>query len=167
MGLLVSNSHVGGTHSMRRVPSILLIVLVTGCASNTPGYRPGILTVAVSGNDVYVGRSQTDGSAGTFKLVSLDDKHVECNGHFRYNLPPNGTARFHCSNGDSGRLRIRAEGYLVGSGRGQSTRGPIEIVFGYSLKQANSRLKLPPGTELVWYGVDIALVETADSSPSR
>ncbi len=69
MGFLILNSHVWDAHSMRRVPSILLIVVVTGCASNTPGYRPGILTVAVSGDDVYVGRSQTDGSAGTFKLV--------------------------------------------------------------------------------------------------
>ena len=62
--------------------------------------------------------------------------------------PPIGTARFSCSNDEQGRVRIESEGHLIGTGSGNSSFGPVEMVFGYSIWEVNNRLTFPEGKVL-------------------
>ncbi len=144
---------------MRWLFTALLAQFLIGCASEQPGRRAGVLTIAVSGDIVLIGRGRTFGSEGTFKLMSLEENPIECSGRFRYDFPPRGRARFSCSDGESGSIRINADGNLTGWGTGQSSRGRIQLVYGYSLREANRRLELPPGKVLVHHESGIALVD--------
>ena len=75
-------------------------------------------------------------------MFSLTENSIQCSGTFRYNSDASGTARYSCSDGETGKLRIEAEGPMVGSGKGTSTKGPVELVFGYSLERVNRKLPL-------------------------
>ncbi|MGE0623248.1 MAG: hypothetical protein AB7O54_11565 [Pseudomonadales bacterium] len=118
-----------------------------------------MLTIAVAGDTVLIGRARTYGTEGTFTLMSLDEEALECRGRFRYDALPSGRARFRCSSGESGSVRIESEGHLIGRGRGTSSLGPIQLVFGYTIEEANRRLRLPAGKMLMRYESGIALVD--------
>ena len=138
---------------------ISFALFLGACASQDTVNRIGVLVVATTKNTVYVGRAHTLGRRGTFTLESLDDEHVSCSGTFRYHFDNRGRARYRCSDNQSGQLRIMAEGFIVGAGTGESSEGPVELVFGYPLKQVNKKLSFPGNQKLVWSGQDILLVE--------
>ncbi len=138
-----------GVQEMRPVFLGFACLLSTGCASEvTTTRKAGILTIAVAGDVVFIGRARTFGTDGTFRMSSLESDPIECTGRFRYLGLPNGTARFSCSNNDKGTVRIQSEGYLIGTGSGTSSLGPVQIAFGYSVREVNNRLKLPDGKVL-------------------
>jgi hypothetical protein len=143
-----------------RIPWICLPVLLTvGCASEQTRREAGILTIAVAGDTVLIGRSRSFGVDGTFHLRSLETSPLDRKGRFKYHNPPYGRARFNCSNQEAGTIRIQAEGNLQGSGFGDSTLGPVQVVFGYTVAQANRRLELPEGKTLTIHDKGILLEE--------
>lgn len=139
--------------------AVPILLLAAACSSTEPGRSLGVLTVAVAGAHVLVGRSISYGQDGTFELTSMNDPALQCSGRFRYRMPPDGRARFRCSNGETGTLKIRAEGVLIGSGRGESSLGPVELVFGYRLPVVNARLPLPAGSRLTVEDDRIVLIQ--------
>ncbi len=142
------------------VLATLILTGVSGCASDQARRQIGLLTIAVAGERVFVGRARTFGKEGSFVMQSLADEPVECRGRFTYDRPPSGRARFSCSNGEDGRARIESEGPTLGHGRGRSSTGDeIELVFGYTVVEANSRLTLPAGKRLVVHESGIGLVD--------
>ncbi|HEX7070658.1 MAG TPA: hypothetical protein VF190_07620 [Rhodothermales bacterium] len=128
---------------------IIALAALTGCAKD--GYLPGtrVLTVATSGDVVLVGFSQSFGATGNFELTSIHGQPMACRGTFRYAAPPRGGARFNCTNGETGSVRIEAGRGWSGEGFGQSTRGPVRILYGYSLEEINARMTFPEGKVLV------------------
>lgn len=145
------------SHSLR-IPALFLItVLIFGCVSQTTTRTAGFLTVAAAGDIVFIGRARTFGTDGTFRMRSLDPEPIECTGRFRYSSPPSGRARFSCSNEEKGTLRIESEGGLRGTGSGTSSFGPVQIIFGYSIREVNRRLKFPDGKILSIVGQGILL----------
>lgn len=141
------------------VAVLLLVSLSFGCSSAGPRPHLGILTVAVAGDVVLVGHSISHGTSGTFHLTSLERSPNECKGRFEYGLAPRGRAKFKCSTGERGRVQIHSEGNVIGSGQGNSSFGPIQLVFGYSLKQVNRKLRFPGGQQLIEIGGTYLLVD--------
>ena len=146
--------------SIQRVLFLCLaLITVASCASHESHNRMGVLVVAATESTVFVGRAHTLGTRGTFTMTSLDDSDIHCSGTFRYHFSDRGRANYTCSDEQTGQLQIKASGYLSGTGEGNSDLGPVQLVFGYPLKQVNRMLSLPGGSELVWSGQDILLVE--------
>jgi len=143
---------------MRKGPWILVVALV-GCASQERITNVGVLTVATVGEYVLVGFSKSLGTTGSFRVQSVHGGSLVCDGKFRYPRPPDGTARFSCSDGRSGSIRIKADGNLSGEGEGGSSMGPIHVVYGYSIEETNRRLDFPAGKALVQNERGIGLVE--------
>ena len=99
---------------VRHLTSMGLLLILMGCAnSNHPQQPPGILTVAVMGEIVLVGRAYPAGTAGTFSLQALEHR-LNCSGNYRYEAFPSGRARYSCSDGTSGAMRIEADSQLSG-----------------------------------------------------
>ena len=145
---------------MTRV-GVILVLALSACATEQSS-ELGIFTVAVVGREVFVGRSRTYGTSGNFRMQSLAEDPIQCRGQFRYLAPPQGRASFSCSNGESGSLKIRAEGNYIGSGEGTSSMGPVRLLFGYSLWKVNHRI-MPAGKKLVATdeGIELVDVESA------
>lgn len=141
-----------------RVALILSLAALGGCAKE--GHLPGtrVLTVATAGDVVLVGFSRSLGTTGSFELRSIHGQPMVCRGTFRYSVLPRGSARFDCSNAETGSARIEAGKDLSGEGIGQSTLGPIRILYGYPLEEINARMSFPEGKVLVQDDVGIRLV---------
>lgn len=138
----------------RARPSILLIsktllavAFVVGCQNVEPTRKLGILSFAVMGEHVLVGRAVTFGEDGTFNLNSLNSD-LTCLGRFRAGAASTGRINYKCSNGIQGKLRFEVEGMGVGSGKGITDLGPVQLIFGYRIDQANFMLDLPGDLEL-------------------
>ena len=144
---------------MRALLPLALLALTAGCTAPSSHRSLGVLTVAVAGDHVLLGRSVTYGRDGSFELSSMMDESLRCSGRFRYLNPVDGRARFRCSNGETGTIRIRAEGAFIGSGTGDSSLGPVELLFGYAMRRVNARLPLPSGTRLAVVDGIVVLVE--------
>ena len=127
----------------------LTIGLLPACATQHEPARPGVLTIAVAGETILVGQSNPLGTRGTFRLVSITDIPMQCSGQFNYHNMPHGRARFSCANGDKGAVKLLLDGTINGTGKGDSSLGPVQLVFGYSIDQANERLQLPNNLVLV------------------
>jgi hypothetical protein len=158
-GQLRLNSTEAVTLSKAHPLGLLCVLLVCGCQSD--GNRRadfGVFTVAVAGDVVLVGKSRTYGTSGTFELTSLAENPIECRGKFRYNALPSGRATFTCSNGETGSIRLTAEGVYVGHGVGKSSFGPVKVLFGYNLWDVNRRL-MPAGRKLVVADDGFSVVE--------
>jgi hypothetical protein len=148
--------------------ALVLALGLYGCATSEQSSQLGVFTVAVAGEQVFVGRSRPNGADSTFEVESLADPRIVCHGRVRYSssptsiaiLPPKGRGTFDCSNGEHGMLKIRVEGRNVGSGEGDSSFGPVKVLFGYSLLEVNNRLMLP-GRKLVLDDGKIGVLETA------
>ena len=146
---------------MRNTTAIFAFFLV-GCANEIDPVASGILTVATIRDHVLIGYSRTLGTTGSFVVQSVSGGSISCEGKFRYPRPPDGTAYFDCSHGQSGSVRIRANGNLIGEGVGDSTMGEIHVVYGYSVSEMNDMLTLPKGTKLVIDDRGIGLVEIVE-----
>ncbi len=132
----------------KRFPiSVVLVFVLLGCSSNTPRQPPGILTVAVVGEIVLVGRAYPAGTAGTFSLQALEQA-MECSGSYRYLTFPNGRARYSCSDGTSGSMRIVADSQLSGGGVATTDLGRMHLVYGYGIGRVNSLLSFPGNGKL-------------------
>ena len=140
----------------------LLVFTLVGCASTESPERRGVLTVATVGEYVLVGFSKSLGTAGSFTVQSVHGGSFSCDGTFRYPRPPDGTARFHCSDGRSGSIRIKADGVLSGGGEGKSSMGPIHVVYGYSIEETNRRIDFPVGKVLVRDERGVGLVDVVE-----
>ncbi len=132
--------------------------LLCGCVADPLQPTGGVLTVATVRDLVLIGTSTTLGDTGSFELQSVYGPALHCAGRFRYQPFPAGIAFFDCSDGQSGRIRIRAEGYLTGEGSGDSDMGSVHVVYGYSVEEMNELLDLPPGTRLVQDDRGVGLV---------
>ena len=137
-------------------------VLLVGCAYEQSPEAGGVLTVATVRDHVLIGYARTRGTTGSFELQSVHGGTLTCEGRFRYPRPPDGTAYFNCSDGQSGSVRIRAEGNLTGEGIGNSQMGRIHVAYGYSIHKMNDLLTLPPGSTLVQDERGIGLVEVGE-----
>lgn len=126
---------------------LLAVVFVVGCQNVEPTRQLGILSFAVIGEHVLAGRAVTFGEDGTFNLNSLNSD-LSCLGRFRAGTPSTGRLSYKCSNGMKGKLRFEVEGMGVGSGKGNTDLGPVQLVFGYRIDQANFLLDLPEDIEL-------------------
>lgn len=119
-----------------------VVVFSTSCETVDRNKRLGLLSFAVVGEEVLVGRTVTYGEDGTFELNSLTS-NLACLGRFRSRGSLAGRINYKCSNGMTGKLRFSVEGLGVGSGQGLTDLGPAQLVFGYRLDQANHMLDLP------------------------
>lgn len=155
-------SEVLGTPACMRILPVIFIFLVTGCVNEPGPMAGGVLTIATVGDLVLIGYSKTRGTTGSFAIQSVYGGPLNCEGTFRYPSLPNGIAFFNCSDGQTGSIRIKADGVLAGEGRGSSEVGEIHVVYGYSISEMNERLVLPAGTRLVIDELGIGLVEIAD-----
>jgi hypothetical protein len=131
-----------------RILFICAAILLSACSTSVRKSNLNVFTVAVAGNQVLVGESITFGTNGTFSMKSINGEPISCKGKFVYDQLPKGRAKFSCSNGETGNLRIRAEGDLSGTGQGTSSLGPVQIIFGYSLPAVNSKLRFPDSKQL-------------------
>ena len=131
-----------------RILFVCVAILLSACSSSARKSNLNVFTVAVVGNQVFVGESITFGTNGTFRMRSINGDPTSCKGKFVYNRLPKGKAKFSCSNGETGNLRILAEGNLSGTGKGTSSLGPVQIIFGYSLPVVNSRVRFPDNMQL-------------------
>jgi hypothetical protein len=129
------------------VPVVVAYAL-TGCATDERLSATRVLTVATAGDVVLVGFSSSLGTRGSFELASVHGQPMTCRGRFSYRSPPRGIAAFECSNGESGEARIEAGPGLSGEGAGDSSMGPVRIVYGYSLNEINDRMAFPGGRRL-------------------
>lgn len=140
----------------------LATAVLAGCATDARLPATRVLTVATAGDVVLVGFSNSLGTRGSFELASVHGEQMTCEGRFRYRSPPRGTARFDCSNGASGAARIEAGSGLSGEGFGDSSMGPVHILYGHSLAAINARMKFPEGRVLALDHAGIGLAPAAD-----
>ncbi len=131
-----------------RILFVCAAILLSACSSSARKSNLNVFTVAVAGNQVFVGESITFGTNGTFRMKSINGDPTSCKGKFVYDRFPKGKAKFSCTNGETGNLRITAEGNLSGTGQGTSSLGPVQIIFGYSLSVVNSKVRFPDNTQL-------------------
>ena len=120
--------------------------------------RSGVFTVAVVEDAVYVGRAMPLGARGKFELQGLRKSDGECSGSYQYHRFPLGRARFDCTNGLFGSVKITADESLTGRGRGFLDGKRIDLVYGYSLATTNRLLKFPGDRELKIHEDHIVLV---------
>jgi len=137
---------------------LLFVIGLAACSSREQLQPPGVFTVAVAGDQVFVGQSHASGHSGVFEVGSLSGPRIQCRGHFNYSEPPNGSAIFACSSGEHGTLRLSADGPYVGTGTGSSSFGPVRVLFGYSLAEVNRRI-IPHGKRLVVTAEGTSLVD--------
>ena len=140
--------------------TIVAFFLLSSVAGADERQRTGIFTVAVVDDAVYVGHATPLGDSGNFELHGLVETDGECSGYYRYHAFPSGRARFKCTNGLAGSVRIKADGTLAGSGRGSLDGKQIRLVFGYSLHRTNRLLKFPGDRELRLDDKKIVLVDS-------
>jgi hypothetical protein len=132
---------------LRTLSSLILFASLFGCASQHTNV--GVLTVAVVGERVFIGTSNTTGISGIFRLTTIHKPVIDCTGRFRYTAFPRGRAYFQCSNNEEGSVRIEADGNLTGKGKGDSSLGPVQIAYGYSIDKMNDYLTFPDDERLV------------------
>lgn len=158
------HSAVLGCVSRRHLTLTGLILLLMGCANGNQSQQPpGILTVAVIGEIVLVGRAYPAGTAGTFSLQALEHS-LKCSGSYRYRTFPSGRARYSCSDGTSGAMRIEADSQLSGGGVAKTNLGQMHLVYGYNIGRVNSLLRFPGDGKLKLEDGQVLLSRTEEAS---
>lgn len=121
--------------------------------------RPGVFTVAVVGEAVYIGQSFPIKRRGKFHLKGYLKSDGECSGTFKYREYPRGRAKFECTNGLSGSIKILAKGSLSGKGSALVDGKQVDFVYGYDLDKTNEFLDFPDDQKLSVEDDVVVLIE--------
>ena len=128
---------------------LLSLVLITSSCVSTPRVNLNVFTVAVAGQQVLVGESISFGGRGSFELQSINGDPTTCTGRYTYRRLPKSKAKFNCTNGNKGTVKLVAGEGMSGTGKGMSASGQVQIAFGFSLPELNRQITFPSNTELV------------------
>lgn len=130
-----------------------LVVIALGIMSAQLAFadkkpKPHVFTVAVLGDAVYIGQAFPIKRRGKFHLTGYLKSDGECSGTFKYREYPRGRAKFECTNGLSGSIKLLAKGPLSGKGSALVDGRQVDFVYGYDLDKTNQLLDFPGGRQL-------------------
>ena len=152
---------------VRIVIALICLVLIAGCTNSGERRKQlGTLVLAVAGEEVFAGRAVIYAADGTFRLQSLITRDLSCRGRFTFRAR---RAKFTCSDGSEGKIRLYLNEGVFGEGFGTSSFGAMSLVYGHRIDQANAALPLPEGLRLVVVDGEIRLayVQPEPKAPNQ